>query len=77
MKDNKDKLTTEEVRLTQEEVQEKVDELKKDILDKKIDTVKLVNSMNTTLAKLEEYKVKKAKTRKRNKIQKASRKKNR
>lgn len=70
MEDNKYKLT-------QEEVQEKVDELKKDILDKKIDTVKLVNSMNTTLAKLEEYKVKKAKTRKRNKIQKASRKKNR
>lgn len=70
MEDNKEKLT-------QEEVQEKVDELKKDILDKKIDTVKLVNSMNTTLAKLEEYKVKKAKTRKRNKIQKASRKKNR
>lgn len=70
MEDNKEKLT-------QDEVQEKVDELKKDILDKKIDTVKLVNSMNTTLAKLEEYKVKKAKTRKRNKIQKASRKKNR
>lgn len=68
---------TMEEKLTQEEVQEKVDNLKQEILDNKIQTTKIIHSLNVSTSKLQEYKAKKTKARKRNKIQKISRKKNR
>lgn len=66
-----------EEKLTQEEVQEKVDNLKQEILENKIQTTKIIHSLNVSTSKLQEYKTKKTKARKRNKIQKISRKKNR
>lgn len=66
-----------EEKLTQEEVQEKVDNLKQEILENKIQTTKIIHSLNVSTSKLQEYKAKKNKARKRNKIQKISRKKNR
>lgn len=68
---------TMEEKLTQEEVQEKVDNLKQEILENKIQTTKIIHSLNISTSKLQEYKAKKIKARKRNKIQKISRKKNR
>lgn len=64
-----------EERLSEEELDAKVEEAKKRILANKINSVKLVNSLYGY--KLDEYKSKKARNRRRNKIQKLSRKKNR
>ena len=66
---------TKEERLSEEELDAKIEEAKKRILANKINSVKLVNSLYGY--KLDEYKAKKARNRRRNKIQKLSRKKNR
>ena len=70
-----DKQTNEVEKLTEEELDKKIDEAKERILANKIDSVKLVNSLYGY--KLDEYKAKKARNRRRNKVQKLSRKKNR
>ena len=62
-------------RLSEEELDAKIAEAKERILANKIDSIKLVNSLYGY--KLEEYKAKKARNRRRNKVQKLSRKKNR
>ena len=64
-----------EERLSEEELDAKIEEAKKRILANKINSVKLVNSLYGY--KLDEYKAKKARNRRRNKVQKLSRKKNR
>lgn len=64
-----------EERLSEEELDAKIEEAKERILANKINSVKLVNSLCGY--KLDEYKAKKARNRRRNKIQKLSRKKNR
>ena len=62
-------------RLSEEELDAKIAEAKERILANKINTAKLVNSLYGY--KLDEYKAKKARNRRRNKVQKLSRKKNR
>ena len=62
-------------RLSEEELDAKIAETKERILANKINYVKLVNNLYGY--KLEEYKAKKARNRRRNKVQKLSRKKNR
>lgn len=64
-----------EERLSEEELDTKVEEVKKRILANKINSVKLVNGLYGY--KLDEYRAKKARNRRRNKVQKLSRKKNR
>ena len=73
-----EEVTSEEIkeeRLSEEELDAKVEEVKKRILANKINSVKLVNGLYGY--KLDEYRAKKARNRRRNKIQKLSRKKNR
>lgn len=62
-------------RLSEEELDAKIAEAKERILANKINSVKLANSLYGY--KLDEYKAKKARNRRRNKVQKLSRKKNR
>lgn len=62
-------------RLSEEELDAKIAEAKERILANKINLVKLTNSLYGY--KLDEYKAKKARNRRRNKVQKLSRKKNR
>lgn len=64
-----------EKKLSQDELDEKIKEAKKRILANKINSVKLANGLYG--CKLDEYRAKKARNRRRNKIQKLSRKKNR
>ena len=64
-----------EERLSKEELDTKIEETKKRILANKINSVKLANGLYGY--KLDEYKAKKARNRRRNKVQKLSRKKNR
>lgn len=64
-----------EERLSTEELDTKIEEAKKRILANKINSVKLANGLYGY--KLDEYKAKKARNRRHNKIQKLSRKKNR
>ena len=73
-----EEVTNEEIkeeRLSKEELDTKIEEAKKRILANKINSVKLANGLYGY--KLDEYRVKKARNRRRNKIQKLSRKKNR
>lgn len=62
-------------RLSEEELDVKIAETKERILANKISSVKLANGLYGY--KLDEYKAKKARNRRRNKVQKLSRKKNR
>lgn len=62
-------------RLSEEELDAKIAETKERILSNKISSVKLANGLYGY--KLDEYKAKKARNRRRNKVQKLSRKKNR
>lgn len=62
-------------RLSEEEIDAKIAETKERILANKINLVKLANGLYGY--KLDEYKAKKARNRRRNKVQKLSRKKNR
>lgn len=62
-------------RLSEEELDAKIAETKERILSNKINLVKLTNGLYGY--KLDEYKAKKARNRRRNKVQKLSRKKNR
>ena len=62
-------------RLSEEELDAKIAEAKERILANKINSVKLANGLYGY--KLDEYKAKKARNRRRNKVQKLSRKKNR
>lgn len=64
-----------EERLSEEELDTKIKEAKKRILANKINSVKLANGLYGY--KLDEYKAKKIRNRRRNKVQKLSRKKNR
>ena len=64
-----------EERLSKEELDTKIEEAKKRILANKINSVKLANGLYGY--KLDEYRAKKERNRRRNKIQKLSRKKNR
>lgn len=64
-----------EERLSKEELDTKIEEAKKRILANKINSVKLANGLYG--CKLDEYRAKKTRNRRRNKIQKLSRKKNR
>lgn len=65
----------EEECLSKEELDTKIEEAKKRILANKINSVKLANGLYGY--KLDEYRAKKARNRRRNKIQKLNRKKNR
>ena len=63
-------------KLTQEEVNQKVEKLKEDFKRNTLKKVFLQNSIYTD-QQIQQHKSKKAKTRKQSKVQKASRKKNR
>lgn len=65
-----------EKRLTEEQVDQKVEEIKEDIKTRTHKKVQLDTGLYTSY-KLAEYKAKKARSRRRNKVQKASRKANR
>ena len=65
-----------EKRLTEEQVDQKVEEIKEDIKSRTYKKVQLATGLYTSY-KLAEYKNKKARNRRRNKVQKASRKANR
>ena len=65
-----------EKRLTEEQVDQKVEEIKEDIKSRTYKKVQLDTGLYTSY-KLAEYKNKKARSRRRNKVQKASRKANR
>lgn len=65
-----------EDKLTPEEVDQKIEEAKQRIRKNKLSSVRVGNSIYTT-QQISEHKSKKEKSRKRNKVQKASRKKNR
>lgn len=71
-----EKLTPEQNKLSPEEVDQKVEEAKQRIRQNKLDSVRVGNSVYTT-QQITEHKSKKGKSRKRGKVQKASRKKNR
>jgi hypothetical protein len=66
----------EENKLSPEEVDQKIEEAKQRIRQNKLDSVRVGNSVYTT-QQITEHKSKKEKSRKRGKVQKASRKKNR
>ncbi len=65
-----------EKRLTEEQVDQKVEEIKEDIKSRTHKEVKLDTGLYSSY-QLAEYKAKKARNRRRNKVQKASRKANR
>jgi dihydroorotate dehydrogenase len=65
-----------EEKLTPEQVDQKIEEAKQRIRQNKLDSVRVGNSVYTS-QQITEHKAKKERSRKRNKVQKASRKRNR